>query len=93
MSEVLHIVVRGRVQGVGYRFFVEETAHRLGVAGWVRNLSGGEVEVVARVGPGNKGGFLAALRQGPPLSHVAGLLVNPAGPGHACPPAGFSIRH
>ena len=93
MSEALHIVVKGRVQGVGYRFFVEETARRLGVAGWVRNLPGGEVEVVARVSPGNKGRFLATLRQGPPLSHVSALQVHPAGPEHDCPAAGFSIQH
>ena len=40
-------VVRGRVQGVGYRWFAQRTAERLGVRGYVRNLPGGEVEVRA----------------------------------------------
>ena len=40
-------VVRGRVQGVGFRWFVEREAHALGVAGWVRNNADGSVEVVS----------------------------------------------
>ena len=40
-------VVRGRVQGVGFRWFVEREAHILGIAGWVRNNSDGSVEVLA----------------------------------------------
>ncbi len=40
-------VVRGRVQGVGFRFYVEREAHMLGVAGWVRNNPDGTVEVLA----------------------------------------------
>ena len=41
------LIVSGRVQGVFYRATTMETAQRLGLAGWVRNLPGGEVEVVA----------------------------------------------
>ncbi|HLW48861.1 MAG TPA: acylphosphatase [bacterium] len=43
----VHLVVSGRVQGVGFREFTRRTAQRLGVGGWVRNLTGGQVEVVA----------------------------------------------
>ena len=39
-------VVRGRVQGVGFRWFVEREAHVLGIAGWVRNNADGSVEVL-----------------------------------------------
>jgi acylphosphatase len=43
----LHVVVRGRVQGVGFRWFVNRTARALDLAGWVRNRADGGVEVAA----------------------------------------------
>jgi acylphosphatase len=44
---VLYVVVRGKVQGVGFRWFVRERARTLGLTGWVRNRDDGSVEVVA----------------------------------------------
>ncbi len=44
---VVHFVIRGRVQGVGFRWFVHREAAELGLRGWVRNTDAGEVEVVA----------------------------------------------
>lgn len=43
----LHVTARGVVHGVGFRFFVERNARALGLAGWVRNLTDGAVEVLA----------------------------------------------
>ena len=43
----LHLIVTGRVQGVGFRWFVRETARRVGLAGWVCNLPDGSVELAA----------------------------------------------
>lgn len=67
----LHAFARGRVQGVGYRDFVERRASALGLRGYVRNLSDGRtVEVVAE-GPRNKLEELVEdLRQGPGGAYV-----------------------
>ncbi len=46
-TQARRFLVRGRVQGVGFRWFVEREAHILGVAGWVRNNADGSVEVLA----------------------------------------------
>ena len=56
---VLHVRISGRVQGVGFRWFVREEARRLGLSGWVMNLPGGEVEVRA----GGESSSLQRLRR------------------------------
>ncbi len=67
----LNAIVHGRVQGVGFRFFVLQQAVRLGLTGWVRNLAGGtSVEVLAEGDTGNLQGFLAALHEGPEAAFV-----------------------
>ena len=63
-------VVRGRVQGVGFRWFVEREAHTLGVSGWVRNNSDGSVEVLAQGTREQLVGLRSRLRQGPRASRV-----------------------
>ena len=92
MAEVVHILVSGRVQGVGYREFARATAQRLGIAGWVRNLPSGDVEVLARIPAGRKAPFLTQLRQGPRMSEVTDVIVTPALAGMDCPEAGFLVR-
>jgi acylphosphatase len=63
-------VVRGRVQGVGFRWYVEREAHMLGIAGWVRNNSDGSVEVLAMGSRDQLSGLRGRLRQGPRASRV-----------------------
>ena len=71
----VHLVVRGRVQGVGFRWFVQRTAAELELAGWVMNRHDRAVELVAE-GPADRlEQLLAAVRQGPPASAVADVEV------------------
>lgn len=63
-------VVRGRVQGVGFRWFVEREAHMLRIAGWVRNNADGSVEVLAMGTRDQLTGLHSRLRQGPRASRV-----------------------
>jgi acylphosphatase len=61
----VRFIVSGRVQGVGFRWFVMREATRLDLAGHVRNLPDGSVEVVAEGPPAGLASLEAALRQGP----------------------------
>jgi acylphosphatase len=66
-------VVRGRVQGVGFRYFVEKHAQRLGLRGYAKNLSDGSVEVIAAGPPAAVEELAGHLYQGPRLAHVVGV--------------------
>jgi len=68
--EARRFIVRGRVQGVGFRWFVEREAHILGIAGWVRNNSDGSVEVLAQGSREQLAGLRSRLRQGPRAARV-----------------------
>lgn len=74
-KKMLHVVVEGRVQGVGFRYFVVDQASRLGVTGWVRNRWDGSVEVTAEGELSKLNKLLAALYQGPRGSYVSGVNV------------------
>jgi acylphosphatase len=63
-------VVRGRVQGVGFRWFVEREAKVLEIAGWVRNNADGSVAVLAMGTREQLFGFHSKLRQGPRAARV-----------------------
>ena len=62
--------IRGRVQGVGYRYFTQRIALGLGVRGWVRNLPDGDVEVHAEAAEAVLRDFRAELERGPSHSEV-----------------------
>lgn len=66
----VHAVVRGDVQGVGFRYFVQRQAWQEQLAGWVRNLPDGAVECVAQGPRDAVERLLAALREGPAMATV-----------------------
>jgi acylphosphatase len=68
--ERLHAVIRGDVQGVGFRYFVQRNAGRLGLTGWVRNNDDGTVEVVAEGGRAELEQLKRALEAGPRMARV-----------------------
>ena len=72
------LVIRGRVQGVGYRHATVEAARGIGVAGWVRNLPDGTVEALAQGTSADVERFVAWCRRGPPLARVDGVEVGEA---------------
>ncbi len=86
----LHAWVSGRVQGVGYRFFVIDQALSLGLRGYVRNESDGDVEVLAQGKRAALERFLALLRRGPSAARVSEVQVNWGQPTEHF--SGFHIR-
>ena len=72
----LRVHLEGRVQGVGFRFFVQHTASALGLTGWVRNRWDGSVEVLAEGPRPSLDRLLAALRQGPRGAMVTDCQVS-----------------
>lgn len=85
----VHFLVTGRVQGVGYRAFVEREALHLGLRGWVRNRRDGSVEAVLQGSPEAVEHMLALCRKGPPASRVDGVETVGEGVGALF---GFEVR-
>ena len=71
---VLHFLIQGRVQGVGFRWYVHREASELDLRGWVRNTEEGEVEVVASGSAEDLAELRASLRRGPRGSRVDRLV-------------------
>ena len=69
----LHVFIDGRVQGVGFRYFVQEKANRREITGWVRNTVDGGVEVIAEGSQEILAGLLEDLRQGPRAAYVTDI--------------------
>jgi acylphosphatase len=85
-----HVLVSGRVQGVWFRGSAVETAERLGVAGWARNLPDGRVEAVFEGPRDAVEAAIAWCHRGPPAARVEGVEVGweePAGE------TGFRVRY
>ena len=78
--EARSYIVRGRVQGVGFRWFVEREARTLGIAGWVRNRMDGTVEVLAMGTREQLSQLHSHLRQGPRAARVDEVDVSEAQP-------------
>jgi len=70
--------VHGRVQGVGYRYFVQNAATRLGIRGWVRNLDDGSVEVYAIGSAAEHDDLAGRLHKGPGMAAVVGVETQEA---------------
>ena len=67
---ILQVMIRGRVQGVGYRAWVEYQATTCGLEGWVRNRRDGSVEALFAGPPTRVAEMVALCRHGPPSSRV-----------------------
>ncbi|MHB9031000.1 MAG: acylphosphatase [Candidatus Latescibacterota bacterium] len=81
-DSAVHMIARGRVQGVGFRFFVREKAARLGVKGWVKNRADGSVEIHAEGKKEILDDFIDIVREGPRFGRVFDLdadWVDPEG--------------
>jgi acylphosphatase len=87
-ARTVRLIVSGRVQGVGYRAFVEDQAEARGLSGWVRNRRDGSVEAVLHGATAAVDAAIAACRRGPPAAVVTAVAVRDE-PGR--PPDGFSV--
>ena len=76
---IRRLLIRGRVQGVGYRAWVEHQARRLGLQGWVRNRRDGSVEALFAGTEEVVTNMIAACRRGPPSAQVDGVAEEVAG--------------
>ena len=77
-AKTLHLVIQGRVQGVGYRYSMRHEAERLEVNGWVRNRSDGAVEAMVQGEAEAVDALLTWTHRGPPFAKVDRVVVTPS---------------
>ena len=77
----LHVIVEGRVQGVGYRAFIEREARLRSLTGWVRNLADGSVEAVFSGGEEDVQSMIVACHRGSRMSLVKAVKTSDHPPG------------
>lgn len=83
MTAAVRLVVRGRVQGVGFRYWTRREAERRGLRGWVRNRRDGSVEALLVGPPETVRAMVEACRRGPQGSRVEGVEELAADPAEA----------
>ena len=71
----VRVIISGRVQGVGFRYFTQREGERLGLVGWVKNLPNGDVEAEAEGDEAQVDAFVEAIRRGPPASLVLNFQI------------------
>lgn len=76
MTECLHIIVKGRVQGVYFRAYTQKQAAKLNLSGYVRNLDAGHVEIVASGEADALQQLISWCHKGPMLAKVAEVIVS-----------------
>ena len=75
LIETVFVIIKGRVQGVGYRHAAVRHAHMLGIRGWVQNLEDGTVEAMVQGVPDQVDLMLEWLRRGPPRAQVSECIA------------------
>lgn len=91
MKIAVQVLVKGRVQGVGYRWFACQNAAERDITGYVRNLSNGDVEVYAEGEEEDVEDFAGQLQKGPAFSRVTECVLNRMTPENKYPD--FNVRY
>ena len=79
-KKLIKILINGRVQGVGFRYFAYRQAKRLGLIGYVKNLPSGEVEIVAYGEIDSLEMFINTIKKGTPFSMIESFTLKELNP-------------
>ena len=79
-SKCVHIIAEGLVQGVGFRYFVQQQAQALNLTGWVRNRFDEKVEILAQGEEIELQKLISLVRVGPSMAHVTNLTTEWSSP-------------